>query len=513
MNFFSIISIVACVLYLQIGCYVLQLERKSRINQLFLILCISLAIWSFAFAFVYVTNEAESIWMEISALGWCTFSSIALHLVLLFTGNKACRSRSAILFLYLPSILFFYIAVCLFWKDHVPSRPVQIFFYVGDFIYHVTFLCMGILLIALWGARSNQLRKKKQARILVWTSLTPFLLNLATQYIIPDVGSVRYLPMGHLYCLIMIMGAYYAIIKYGLFAISPKLYVNEVLQEMMDLVIVASADGTIIKMNKGAEKLLGYTKEQLYGRRLESILQKEVVSNIFKHKKNTDIYRLWEVYFLKKNNSRLPVNITCSFMVDEKIGDTLGLVVVGHDISLLKKLKQEVKDHKEAKEKIQYMAEHDSLTGLASRKYFYQVLHDAVARSMTSGEKFAVLFLDLDDLKQMNDTYGHEAGDELLCLVGERIKNVIDRRGLAARIGGDEFTFLLYPVADMDEAKEIAGRIQTEVNRPACIGGRMVNVNSSMGISVFPEDGRNGSELVKKADMEMYLVKSKKKAG
>lgn len=512
MIFFSVISIVACVFYLQIGCYAFQLEKKSGINQLFMILCISLAIWSFAL--VYVTDETESIWVVIAAFGRYTYSSIMLHLTLVFTGHhRVCRSAKAAALIYAPSVFLLYKIIFLFRQNNHFPKSAEAFLYVGNYIYPAVFAFAGILILTLWGARTKRLREKKQAGILIFASLCPLLLNLTTPYIFSSLGIENVPPMGHIYCLVTVMGVYYAMFQGRFFIPFPEQHLGEALQEMMDLVIVASEDGRITKINKSAETLLGYTKEQLCGKPLESILQKEVVHNIFAHKESSGIYRLWEVYFMKKNNSRLPVNVTCSFMMDDKTKDSYGLVVVGHDISLLKKLRQEVKKHKEAKEKIQYMAEHDSLTGLASRKYFYQVLQDAVARSADSGEKFAVLFLDLDDLKRINDTYGHEAGDELLCMVGERIKNVIYTKGLAARIGGDEFTLLLYPVIDLEEAKEFADKIQAEVNRPACISGRMVDVGSSMGISIFPDDGKIGSELVRKADQEMYVVKSKKKAG
>lgn len=509
MNLLSIISIVACVVYLYVGFHAFLLQ-KSKINLLFLLLCSSFAIWSFAYAFVYVTDEAEAIWMEISAIGWCTFSSIALHLVLLITDNKIIKNKMTLIMLYTPSVLFFYMAVFLFWKDSRPSPAIEAFFYCGDFVYHFSFLISGILLIVVWGTHTNSIRKKKQARILVITSICPFLLNLITQHILPMMG-VNIPLMGHVFSLIMITGTYYAIIEYRLFSISPKIYVDEILQEMMDLVVVATPDGKIIKVNNNAEKLLGYTKEQLYGKPLDYIMQKEVAFHILNRVQNSELYRFWEVYFIKKNQGKLPVNITCSFIIDEKIGDTLGLIVVGNDITLMKKLKQEVKEHKEAKEQIQYMAEHDSLTGLANRKRFYQLLQNAVERGHRTGEQFAVLFLDLDDLKLVNDTYGHEAGDALLYTVGERIKGVIEKEHFAARIGGDEFTFLITSIDGKDDAKAAAEKIIDAVNRPIYLGGKTFNVRSSMGISIFPHDGRDGSELVKKADMEMYQVKSKKK--
>lgn len=511
MSLLSSISIIACSLYIFIGFYGISYEKKSRINQLFLAICIGMAIWSFAYAFVYVTGETQYIWMKISAIGWCTFSSFILHLVLLLTENKWINRKLVKVLLYVPSALFFYISVFLFWNNSFPSRFIQDFFNIGDFIYHFLFLLLSIILIAIWGSKSNSIRKRKQARILVITSLTPFLLNLLTQNILPSIGILKLPNMGHLYSLIMVIGVYYGMIKYRLFEITPKQLMEELLHEMMDLMILVSPEGRIITINTSSENLLGYSKRELLDKPLEAIIQNRTFMDILNNMENSKIYNLSNVNCIKKDGYTLPVNLTCSLIIDPTIKDMLGMVIVGQDITLVKKLEQEVEEHKKAEDYIVFMANHDSLTGLPNRKYFYQILNQTLERASYNNENFAVLFLDLDDLKFVNDNYGHDAGDQLLCEVGLRAKSAIKKEDIVARIGGDEFTFLIFSVNEIEAARETAYKIIKSVNKPINIYDHTFNVSSSIGVSFFPDDGTDMSLLIKKADDEMYIVKKRKK--
>ncbi|MBR0598001.1 diguanylate cyclase domain-containing protein [Sinanaerobacter chloroacetimidivorans] len=511
MNLFSAISIIASVVYLYIGFYGFQLEKRNRIHILFLLFCLGMAVWSFAYAFVYLDDEQKYIWMKISALGWCTFSSFVLHLVLVFTENKLSKNLLPQIALYVPSAVFFYISVVLYQGGTMPSRAVEKFFYVGDFVYHSAFLLTSIVLMLIWGLRSNQIRKRKQAKIIVAASLTPFTLNLITQTLLPAIGINFFPRMGQIYTLILIFAVYYAMIKYRLFAINPKVLVEELLQEMMDLVILVSPEGRIVQVNDSAERLLGYSKSELKDQPLSCLLDTETTEEILKYHQKSGIHRFYEKSCRKKTEGQVPVNLSCSFLIDPVIKDTLGIIILGQDISLLKKLEQEIKEHKMAEEYILFMADHDSLTGLPNRKHYYQALRRFLEKGAETKTQFAVLFLDLDNLKEINDTYGHEAGDILLRKVGNRMKASITEKDLAARIGGDEFTLLLADIQNKEEATLAADKLLERINQPITIYGNTVSVSASIGISIYPEDGENADLLVKKADHQMYIAKKQKK--
>jgi diguanylate cyclase (GGDEF)-like protein len=148
---------------------------------------------------------------------------------------------------------------------------------------------------------------------------------------------------------------------------------------------------------------------------------------------------------------------------------------------------------------------------LANRKYFYEKLHAELERSFRKGGRVAVLFMDLDNLKQINDTYGHEAGDLLLKEVADRIKSSIRKTDLAARMGGDEFTLLITDIKSREDAIDVSGKIYKLMDTPFYINDIPVKAQISIGISIFPDDGSDVNQLIGKADNEMYAVKNRKK--
>ncbi len=155
-----------------------------------------------------------------------------------------------------------------------------------------------------------------------------------------------------------------------------------------------------------------------------------------------------------------------------------------------------------------HLAYHDSLTSLPNRELFYDRLNNAVARAKRNGHKVAVLFLDLDDFKQINDSFGHDIGDQLLKSVAQRLQDSIRECDAVARLGGDEFTILLDQIPRMQDAASVAKKIQNTVSSPFILDGNELNIAISIGISLYPNDGQDAEILIKHADAAMYRVKS-----
>ena len=172
-------------------------------------------------------------------------------------------------------------------------------------------------------------------------------------------------------------------------------------------------------------------------------------------------------------------------------------------------------------ERIAYLAYHDSLTGLANRKRFEEALQLALARARRTSASVAVLFMDLNNFKRVNDTFGHDMGDLLLEQVAERLRSTVRETDLVARQGGDEFLVLLADLDPRDEsgqypiglsrassiAAELAGRIDEALGQPFNLGGDRAQTGASIGISVFPDDAQDARALLKNADVAMYAVK------
>ena len=153
------------------------------------------------------------------------------------------------------------------------------------------------------------------------------------------------------------------------------------------------------------------------------------------------------------------------------------------------------------------LAHYDSLTGLANRALFNDDLRRALARTKRQNEVLGLLFIDLDHFKAINDTLGHEVGDELLCKVAERIKHVIREGDVAARLGGDEFTVIIEGIEAISSAEVVARKILQAIATPFTLSGQEVRITPSIGIATFPAAGNDATTLMRNADRAMYRVK------
>ncbi len=167
--------------------------------------------------------------------------------------------------------------------------------------------------------------------------------------------------------------------------------------------------------------------------------------------------------------------------------------------------------NRKAEDKIHYMAYHDALTSLPNRYLFMERLHDRLHSALEEQQAFAVMFLDLDQFKLVNDTLGHDAGDEFLVLISNRIKNVLREMDLLSRVGGDEFLVLIPSFRTRDELTQIAKRILHVFDHPFVIKGESFNVTTSIGISCFPCHSEEAGILITMADQAMYEAKRRGK--
>lgn len=177
--------------------------------------------------------------------------------------------------------------------------------------------------------------------------------------------------------------------------------------------------------------------------------------------------------------------------------------------SLLKRtqeLEQNLTELQQAQDTIKHMAYHDALTGLPNRHYFEDRLAQALREARQRNQRMAVLFLDLDRFKFINDTFGHTLGDHVLQQIAHRLETIIRKGDMVARVGGDEFTLLL-PDASAEEAVGVAERVLQRVREPQEILGRQLHITASLGITVFPEDGQDAEALLRNADIAMYKAK------
>ena len=188
-------------------------------------------------------------------------------------------------------------------------------------------------------------------------------------------------------------------------------------------------------------------------------------------------------------------------------------ILLFYDGHLTRKTHQYHQQLEQANAQLQHAATHDSLTGLPNRLLLARTLDESIEKSTAGVRRFAVMLIDIDRFKEINDSLGHLAGDELLCTLSARIRSNVCAGDAMARLGGDEFVVVIDDLRDCSQATLVAARVQKTIAQPVTLCGITVHVSASIGIAMFPEDGSDSSTLLQRADAAMYHVKNHGRCG
>lgn len=277
-----------------------------------------------------------------------------------------------------------------------------------------------------------------------------------------------------------------------------KKYVDNIIRNMSGALVVLNPQGTIQKINQQATALFDYEEKDLLGVPA-TLLFVEAKENPIKNlgRLGNWPFKNLEVNCRTKDGRIFPAHFSGSVM-DNEAGTVVGLVCVLNDITELKN----------SELKLKQMALHDPLTGLANRHLFFDRLDLATHEAERSGGKFALLFLDLDKFKPVNDTLGHDIGDLVLKNVATRLQHLVRAGDTVARMGGDEFTIILNGLHSDEDAEKIADKIIQRIAIPFTFGNISCNLGVSIGITLFPDHGTLAEQLINRADQSMYLAKA-----
>ena len=256
-------------------------------------------------------------------------------------------------------------------------------------------------------------------------------------------------------------------------------------------------DGVVTDANPPLCEMLGYTLDELRGRRAVDFVapdQRARVQGVLDAGQDVS----YESAVLRKDGKRIPV---------ELIGRTL----VYGDEKLRMSVVRDLRDRHAAQARIHHLAHHDALTGLPNRMSFMERLARQIEQARSEGTSLALLFVDLDHFKRVNDSLGHLIGDQLLQTVAARISASLRAGDVVARFGGDEFIVLLDD-ASRDDVGQVAHKLLRAIELPVEAEGRGLSVTPSVGIAMFPHDGATPTELIKNADTAMYIAKSRGRA-
>ena len=263
-------------------------------------------------------------------------------------------------------------------------------------------------------------------------------------------------------------------------------------------------DGRFIHVNRQLCEMLGYTREELLTR---SVLDVSHPDDRFHTDKERVQLQAGEIdsfkaekRYLRKDGTPIWVHLT---VAARRAADGRRL----HDISIV----EDITERREAQSRIQYLATHDEMTGLANRILFNELITRAIARERRRRGRFAVLFIDLDRFKIINDSLGHEAGDQLLKELASRFHAHVRSSDVLARFGGDEFVLLLNDIADRPAASVVARNLLWLTLKPVRVKDQQCRVTASIGIAMYPDDAQDVTTLMKYADMAMYRAKEEGK--
>ncbi len=263
-----------------------------------------------------------------------------------------------------------------------------------------------------------------------------------------------------------------------------------------DGIITKDLNGIITSWNPGAERLFGWLAEEIIGRPMRTLIpadRQHEEDHILKRLVAGEKIDHFETERLRKDGSTVFVSVTAS-----PLRDAQGLVVGASKIA------RDIGVRLQAERVIHHHATVDPVTGLLNRRAFGERLREMLAQATSDGRRMALLMIDLDRFKAVNDTLGHHVGDLLLRQVGRRLRQVLREGDVIARQGGDEFTALLPQVGQPAEAMAVAQRISQALAEPFLIEGRRPAIGGSVGVAVFPDDGRSAELLMQHADEAMY---------
>ena len=274
------------------------------------------------------------------------------------------------------------------------------------------------------------------------------------------------------------------------------------LEAAANAIVITDSHGSIIWVNHAFTTMTGYSKEEVLGKNPHMLRSGKQPESYYANLWSTiSSGKVWqgEIVNRRKDGTTYTEEMTITPVTQSGADAKTQFVAI----------KQDITERKAAEKRVQFLAYYDALTGLPNRSLLQDRLAGAIASARRRNEKVALLFLDLDRFKNVNDSLGHTAGDLLLQEVAERLRRFGREQDTVARLGGDEFLIILNSVKDISDAAVAADRLVKSLTAGFVIQDHPLTISCSLGISIFPEHGADGETLIKNADAAMYCAKEK----
>ncbi len=487
----------ATVLVLFIVATLGRRRLKTRLPGLttFIVFILSTAVWSLSVGVTALSPspEVQYLWSKIAYLGIASVPPLWLIFVWRYTSWRGgvAWSRAAWLFV-IPLLTVALVATNEYhfwhWREvyfnealtppmlEAPRGPWFWLVHV-PYSYGLLLLATFILVRSLQGSPKAY---RNQLVFLLVAGTLPFIGNIFYLAGFQLLGSVDPTPLTFVLSGWVVV---YALFRYRLLNLMPIAYAA-VFESLPDSVIVLDTKDEIVDTNPAAELLLGNSKDALLGSTIQSLFPNwaELLEQ----------YQLTGQVSLRYGNTLKHLDVRLAPLRNNR-QEFVGRVIIAQDVSE-RKIYQE-------------QANRDPLTNLANRRAFQLEGAEMLERATREGFSVALLYLDLDRFKPVNDTYGHEIGDVLLQKVALRLKETLRATDLLARIGGDEFVLMLHST-EGNNLVEVCNRLLSDIKRPFYVSDYHLSVGVSIGIAFFPDHASDLDELLKRADQAMYEAKN-----
>jgi diguanylate cyclase (GGDEF)-like protein/PAS domain S-box-containing protein len=487
-----------------LGAYVLIRERGSRIGMVFWLFTLCVSIWLVAFGALYASLQ------ETQALLWIRFALMgvifipAIGLILAFTlvqrvdeFRRFIRTTIALSTLFCLGAAFTDLHIRglyhYFWGYYPRYGPLGVLF----ILY---FFCITLYILRLYWLEyrvsTNDRRKNRLKGLLI-----AFSVAVLASFDFLAVFGVPLYPFGFIAFSLFLFLTARVIRRYRLVDITPELAAGQVLETMNGAVMVVDLESKVRVINHAALLMLGYQKAEVLDRDLSSIIELPHTLKDHHRLRGGNILD-YEMIWTGKEGRRVDISVSAS-PITEKDGSLVGIVYILYDITKRKITEQ----------KLERLALYDTLTSLPNRTLFFDRMDQLLALAKRNQYVLAILYMDIDRFKVINDTLGHEVGDLLLQETAKRMTSCTRKVDTIARMGGDEFIGICARIAAAEDASVVARKIIAALAEPFTIKGNQCSIGVSIGISLYPIDGDESATLVSKADTAMYRVKESGKGG